>query len=230
MEKIKSILRLSDLFMGLPEEYLEAIGKITLTRELKKGMPVFFEGDEGDGFYLVAEGKVKIYKNSAEGKEKILHIVEKGDPFGEVAVFTGRSFPASAEAITNVELLFFPRKEFVSIISENPSLSLNMLAILTQRLKHFAMQIENLSLKDVPGRLAEYLLYLSEEQQNRESVNLTITKGQLASLLGTISETLSRILARMNSHHLIEVNGKTIRLLDLDGLEELAHSGKFIDE
>ena len=227
LDELKVVIDASPLFHGLPSSHIEQIHSIAICKEIKKGMPVFFEGDKGDGFYLVAEGQVKVFKNSPEGKEKILHIIEKGEPFGEVAVFTGKSFPANAQAITKVTLLFFPRQSFISLISDNPSLSLNMMAVLTQRLKRFAGQIENLSLKDVPGRIADYLFTLSREQQNNEKVKLTITKGQLASLLGTISETLSRILAKMNSHELIEVNGKEITFLDLERLEDLAQNGRF---
>ncbi len=95
-----------------------------------------------------------------------------------------------------------------------------MLAVLAQRLRRFATQIENLSLKEVPGRLAAYLGYLVEEQERGDLVVLDIPKGQLASLLGTSSETLSRIFARMTDEGLIRVEGKTIHLLDQAALRE----------
>ncbi len=96
---------------------------------------------------------------------------------------------------------------------------MNMLAVLSMRLRRFATQIENLSLKEVPARLADYLMYLSEEQNSPDQVVLEISKGQLASLLGTIPETLSRIFAKMSDEGLIKVNGKEIDLLDREGLE-----------
>jgi CRP/FNR family transcriptional regulator, dissimilatory nitrate respiration regulator len=88
------------------------------------------------------------------------------------------------------------------------------------RLRRFASQIESLSLKEVPARLAGYLLYLSEEQSNAEAIELEISKGQLASLLGTIPETLSRIFAKMSEEGLIAVEGRIIRILDRDGLAD----------
>jgi CRP/FNR family transcriptional regulator len=97
---------------------------------------------------------------------------------------------------------------------------------LSRRLRQFTVQVENLSLKEVPGRLAGYLLFLSQEQKNRQRVELAVSKGQLASLLGTIPETLSRILARMREAGLVEVDGASIALLDFDGLELLAESGR----
>ena len=229
MKKIEEILSITPLFQGLEKDHLEKIARIALQKSLPKNSTVFFEGDEGDGFYLVCDGRVKIFKISADGKEQILHIIEPGQPFGEVAVFSGKSFPASAETLVESSLLFFSRTEFVRLIADNPFLSLNMLALLTQRLKRFATQVENLSLKEVPARLAHYLVYLTVEQNNREKIRLAITKGQLASLLGTIPETLSRILAKMQSYHLVEVQGKYIRINDLPGLENLAENGRFVE-
>lgn len=226
MKKILEIIAEAPLFYGLPEAQLEAVRNIAVDKFFDKGKTVFSEGDDCDGFYIVADGKVKIYKLSFKGKEHILHIYDPGNPFGEVPVFSGRKFPANAQTILKSHLLFFPRTAFVNLISKNPSLALNMLAVLSKRLRQFTVQIENLSLKEVPGRLAAYLLYLTEEQDRTDFVTLNISKGQLASLLGTIPETLSRILAKMNQQHLIEVSGPDIKILDHGGLEELATYGK----
>ena len=125
--------------------------------------------------------------------------------------------------------MFFPRKAFVDLIQARPSLALNMLAIQSNRLREFTVQIENISLKEVPARLASYLLYLSEEQQGAESLQLNISKAQLASIIGTIPETLSRILTRMSAKNLIQVNGREIRLLDRGNLSALAEHGRLGD-
>lgn len=210
------------LFEGLAAPQLEELGTISVEKKFTKGEMIFSEGDAGDGFYVVMTGTVKIYKSSLDGKEKILHIFGPREPFGEVPVFTGKPFPANAQAIANSRLLFFPRTEFVRLISENPSLGLSMLAVLAMRLRQFAAQIEQLSLKEVPARLASYLLYLAEEQENPREVALSISKGQLASLLGTMPETLSRIFARMSRGELIDVNGRLIRLMDMEGLQALS--------
>lgn len=204
----------SFLFGGLPEEQLAAVRRIAIERRFEKGASIFHEGDAGDGFYMVVEGKVKIFKISLTGKEQILHIFGPGEPFGEVPVFHGSPFPANAETLSPSVLLFFPRAAFIALVVENPSLALHMLAVLSLRLRRFVDQIENLSLKEVPARLAGYLLYLSEEQGGGDCVELEISKGQLASLLGTIPETLSRIFARMSEERLIAVDGRKIRILD----------------
>ena len=220
MDKKIAILANSLLFNGLPDQQLREMAAISIAKRYRRGESIFFEGDPGIGFYMVASGKVKIFKTSLEGKEQILHIFGPGEPFGEVPVFHGNPFPANAETLSEAELLFFPRAEFVGLVSANPSLALNMLAMLALRLRRFTTQIENLSLKEVPGRLASYLLYLTEEQERSDRVVLDIPKGQLASLLGTSSETLSRIFAKMTEEGLIRVEGKTIDLLDIERLKE----------
>lgn len=216
----KLIIESSVLFEGLTLDQQEKIAQIAVEKKFSKGQTVFFEGDDGIGFFMVGTGKVKVYKMSPAGKEQILHIFGPGEPFGEVPVFHGQPFPASAEALSELMVIFLPRSEFVKLVESNPAIALGMLAILSFRLRRFATQIENLSLKEVPARLAGYLLYLSEEQHNPDLVILDISKGQLASLLGTIPETLSRIFAKMSESGLIEVKGRQITLLNRDGLHD----------
>lgn len=226
METAPHIISSIPLFDGLPQDQLRDLTQIAVDKHFKKGQIIFSEGDEADGFYVVVQGLVKIFKLSVEGKEQILHIFEPGEPFGEVPVFTGQHFPAHAEAISRSRLLFFPREAFTGLVEKNPSLALNMLALLSKRLRQFTVKIEHLSLKEVPGRLGAYLLNLSDEKGGDDSVDLKISKQQLASLLGTIPETLSRILARMTKQGLIELDGPRIRIVDREGIEELAMTGK----
>jgi CRP/FNR family transcriptional regulator, dissimilatory nitrate respiration regulator len=219
MSNTKEIIAESILFAGLPAEQLDKVAAIAQERSFGRGESIFFEGDAADGFYMVAGGQVKIFKMSLDGKEQILHVFGPGEPFGEVPVFHGQPFPANALALVKSRLIYFPRRQFVDLVTANPSLALNLLAMLSLRLRRFANQIESLSLKEVPGRLAAYLVYLAEEQGSTSQVILDIPKGQLASLLGTIPETLSRIFAKMTEEGLIRVDGRTIYLDDFSGLK-----------
>lgn len=214
------------LFAGLSPEQYTNLATIVSVQEVKRGQPIFAEGDPGVGFYVVMEGLVKIYKLSLEGKEQILHIFGPGEPFAEAAVFTGSRFPAHALALEKSRVLFLPRAAFIALIEKNPALAMNMLAALSMRLKKFAHMIEDLSLKEVPGRLAAHLLLLSEEQDHSDAVRLHIGKAQLASLLGTIPETLSRIFAKLSKQGLIATDGPEITILDRDGLTDLAMGEK----
>ncbi len=217
------------IFNGLPGDQIAAIKQIAIEKQINKGEIIFSEGEEGNGFFVIAEGRVKIFKVSAEGKEQILHIFGPGQPFGEVPVFAGQRFPATAQALEKTRALFLPRAAIVDLIAANPSLALNMLAVMSTKLRQFAVQIENLSLKEMPARLAFYLIFLAEEQDADDVITLKISKGQLASILGTIPETLSRIFAKLSGQNLIRVEGKKITLLDRAGLEDLAEYGKEVE-
>ncbi|MEW6427884.1 MAG: Crp/Fnr family transcriptional regulator [Thermodesulfobacteriota bacterium] len=214
-------LRRTPLFFDLAEGQYEALDRIIVEKKVKRGETIFSEGDPAAGLYVVAEGQVKIYKLSLDGKEQILHVFGPGEPFAEVAVFTGTTYPAHAMALRNSRLLFLPKREFAALIDNDPSLAMNMLASMSKRLKKFAAMIESLSLQEVPARLATHLLLLKRKQDS-PTVELSLPKGQLASLLGTIPETLSRILAKMSRDELIQVEGNRMRILDEDGLADVA--------
>jgi len=226
MEKAAAIIARIPLFSGLSQDQLDQFQDIALEKGFVRGELIFSEGDEGSGFYVILRGTVKIFKVSPDGKEHILHIFSIGQTFGEVPVFAGEHFPANAEALQDTRALFFPRSAFVALLEKSPALSLKLLADLSLKLRQFTVQIENLSLKEIPARLATYLLYLADEQGSFDQVTLSISKGQLASLLGTIPETLSRIFAKLSSQKLIQVDGRKIVLLDTEGLKDLAQSGK----
>lgn len=206
---------------------------------VNKGELIFQEGDKGQGFYIVGAGKIKVFKMSFEGKEQILHIYGPGHIFGEVPVFQGKSFPASAMALEPSTILFLPRQAFVRQIETSPALAMNMLADLSRRLREFTVQIENLSLKEVPARLAAYILTLAQEESEllqtsalrkkglpTAIVSLPVSKVQLASLIGTTPETVSRVLKKMDQSGFIKTEGKKILILDHGGLEALSHTGR----
>lgn len=213
------------LFEGLPAAQFERLSSIAVQSTFRRGRTIFSEGEEADGFYVVMRGRVKIFKVSGEGKEQVLHLVEFQEPFGEVPVFAGGRFPAHAQALEDTVTVFFPRPAFVRLIENDPSMAMNMLALLSRRLRQFAGLVEGLSLKEVPGRLAAYLVYLSDRSEGASTIELDISKTLLANVLGTIPETLSRILAKMATEGIIAVKGRTITLRDRKRLEELSSGG-----
>ncbi len=214
------------LFKGLPEPALRMLEGILREREFLRGENIFSEGGESIGFYIIKKGRVKVYKLSAEGKEQILHIAGSRELLGAVSAFSGGPYPAHADALEKTKALFFPRKEFLALIRKEPSVVMNMMANLSMRLQHFTRMIEDLSLKEVPGRLAAYLLYLCKGTGCSDLVEMDISKGELASLLGTIPETLSRILRRMSEKGILKVSGRKIRLLKKKELEDIVNGEK----
>lgn len=209
------------IFSSLPQEYLVKMENISQVRKFSAGKTIFMENDPGVGFYGIVEGKIKIYKSSPLGKEHILHIFGPGEIFAEVAVFAGKNFPANALALEDSTLVFFPRNRFRILLAENPDLSLNLLGLMSLRLRQMVLKVEELSLKEVPARLAAHLLLLSQNT-HKDRFNLDVNKNQLAALLGTIPETLSRVIRKMKDENIIRTNGSEVIIIDMQGLEDLA--------
>lgn len=218
------LLKSIPLFAGLAEADLEALQAIAKVRECPRGELLFSDGEKADGFFVVLDGKVKVYKLSAEGKERILHIVHPGGTFAEAAIFGNGLYPAYAEPLLPSRLLYIPKGGFLELLAANSRIAINMIAGLSRFLRQFAQQVEELTFKDVPSRLARYLLDLAKGK--RTTVELPISKSQLASNLGTVSETFSRTLRKLSDDDLIRVNGKRIEILDVERLEELAEKCK----
>ncbi len=221
-----NLLKQCPLLAGLKEEDLQRVRAIGIPKKVVKKEIIFSDGEEAKGFYIILSGKIKLYKISPEGKEQILHIVSAPDAFAEAALFLEGSYPAFAEALEDGQLLFIPGREFVQLIERNPKLSINMIVSLSQFLKKFTALIEELSLKEVSSRLAKYLLDLSlkaeRDGRNPMEVELDLSKSQLASKLGTISETFSRTLGKLKTKGIIEVKKRRVKILDRRSLEDLA--------
>jgi CRP/FNR family transcriptional regulator len=224
-ETLEKALSQCALFEGISDDERSALLEIATKRNLPKNTTLFGEGDRAEGFYLILSGGVKVFKISPDGKEHILHIFGPGEPLGEVPVFSGKDFPAFAETLKQSDLLYFPRSRFLDLASRQPQILLNMLATLSTRLRRFTQKIEQLTLKEVASRLSETLLEMAEGSSvagRGDLVELRITKGQLASQLGTTPETLSRTFQKMTRLGLIRVEKKRVELLDRQGLQGLA--------
>lgn len=218
---LKSIL----LFQGLADEQLGRLTDITVAKTHGKGTVIFEAHTPANGFYAVASGRVKIYRTSPSGKEQILNIFGPGESFAEVPVFEGTTFPVHAQTLETSELLFMPRESFARIIAQDPDLAMKMMAQLSARLRTLVSKIDELSLKEAPSRVASYLLLLGAGQE-KQTVRLDLPKGQIAFYLGTIQETLSRILKRFVEDEIIEMNGKEITILDKNALQLIADEGR----
>jgi CRP/FNR family transcriptional regulator len=217
---LPKILRQSPLFAGTTDEDIAAILRICKVRDYDRGEVLFDEGDVAQGFYIVAAGRVKVYKLSPEGKERILHVVQPGGNFAEAAIFADGLYPASAEPLEKSTLIFFPKRDFLDLLTAQGRIAINMIGGLSRFLRLFAGQIEELTFRDVPSRLARYLLDLNNERNG--AVELPTSKSAIASRLGTVSETLSRTFRKLSDEGLIRVEGKTIVILDAERLSDLA--------
>ncbi|MEZ7891963.1 MAG: Crp/Fnr family transcriptional regulator [Candidatus Wallbacteria bacterium] len=224
-EILKSLSE-SEIFSGLSETDLFSFSKISVVRKFEAGEMIFSEGDKAAGFYIVKSGKVKVFKIAATGKTQVIHIFGPGNPFGEAAIFMENRFPAYAEAVSVTELIYIGFDKFTEFLKIEPRFALNIIAALCIRLKGFLKKIEELSLSEVPSRLARFIVNLAYETldlpEKQCAVTLNIKKSLLASQLGTVPETLSRAFAKLKSQKLIETEGQKILIMDFEKLEEMA--------
>jgi len=225
MENI-AILKKSLLFSGLNQEYLVEVAEISVKRTFNKGESLFNEGETATGFYLLASGSIKLCKVSPDGKEKVLHFVHPSETFAEAAFFGDGKYPAESRAMEKGAALFFPREAFMGLLERNPRFSLNLIVSLSLLLRRFARQIEELSFAEVPARLAAYLMESAAKKstsfQGKTYLDLDMKKGELASRLGTASETLSRTFKKLKEEGMLNVEGSRVIILDMARLEKLA--------
>ncbi len=210
----------SPFFQGLQAEELREMAALASVRKYAAGELIFDESDKALGFHLVTEGRVKVFKSAPDGKERILHLFGPGEPFGEAAIFAGRGYPASALAVSGATTLFFPREELKRRIAENPDLALALMAVMAARLRRFTDMLEAAALKELPARLAAFILNLAPGGEVR--AELTLSKGQLASLLGSAPESLSRAMTGLKKAGLIAEEKHFINILDRSRLARLA--------
>ena len=219
--EIAAAVRQTPLLSALGEADLAELLRRCPTRSLPAGSQVFSPSQLADGFYVILAGRVKIYKLSTRGDEQILHLYGAGKTFGEAAMWSGGRYPAFAETLTDATVLHVSRDALRGLIDRNADLALAMLGGMSAKLREFNQLIEQLSLREVPARLANILLELPA-RAGTDTVVLKQTKRQLAAQIGTVAETLSRALKKLAASGLIEVHGSEITILDPDGLAELA--------
>jgi CRP/FNR family transcriptional regulator, dissimilatory nitrate respiration regulator len=208
-------LRSCRLFAGLPQTDLENIAAIAGVKLLEKGNYLFHEGDPAHGFYLVQRGAINVHRVNAVGKEQVIHVFRTGESFAEATLATETGYPADARAVENSQVLLVRKVEFLGLLKRQPELALRMLAAMSLHLRVLVGQIEDLTLKDVETRLANWLLKRcpSPPAERPTRIELSIAKRVLAAELGTVSETFSRTLAKLRAQKLLSVSGKTITVL-----------------
>ena len=208
-------LRSCQLFTGAATEDLQNIAALTVVKSLDKGAYLFHEGDPSQGFYIVQSGAINVHRVSATGKEQVIHVFRAGESFAEASLATERGYPADARAVEPSQVLLAQKSGFLALLKRQPELALRMLASMSAHLRVLVGQIEDLTLKDVETRLANWLVKRCPDPQAQKpvSIELTITKRVLAAELGTVSETLSRTLAKFREQSLVEVKGRTLTVL-----------------
>ncbi|MCX6151313.1 MAG: Crp/Fnr family transcriptional regulator [Ignavibacteriales bacterium] len=223
---IKDKLRELHLFSELDTEQLMQIASISSIDCHKKNDVIFREGSIYKGFYILLKGTIKVYRKTSRGKELTLHIIKPFNAFADVPLFEGKIYPVNAQAVDDCTLLFIPGDGFKKLLLENPTICFKMLSGFAKRMRALTRKVEDLTLKDVSIRLAEYLINevirSGTEKLTEPIIKLVISKKTLASYLGTITEILSRTFHKLENEGLIRVADKKIFIKDFNRLREMA--------
>ncbi|MUV38232.1 cAMP-dependent protein kinase regulatory subunit [Lentibacillus sp. JNUCC-1] len=227
MEKTEKKLCVSlvPIFNHLDYGEQEKIAGASKSRTFNSKELVFRAGDPSEHLYIVHRGKVKIYNLSEDGKEHLIRILEPGDFMGELAIFTDEWLTSYAETMEKTEICSIHKADLKKLLEANPAISFKLLAENSKRLMQAERTIEQFGSQDVEKRLASYLIELADEQpavSKSSIITLPMSKKDLASYLGSTSETISRRLASFEARQLIEQTGqRKIKILQLDALERL---------
>lgn len=216
-------LRGCQLFTGVPPDDLDLISSFIVPKELAKGSYLFREGAASEGFYVVQRGAVNVHRVSANGKEQVISVFRTGQSFAEAALASTGGYPADARAIEESTVLLLPKADILGLLRTRPELALRMLGSMSQHLRVLVSLLDDLTLKDVETRLANWLLKRCPRPFSADAVEFQLdhTKRVLAAEIGTVSETLSRTFAEFREKKLIRVAGKTITILEPKRLDRI---------
>jgi len=220
---IENTLRSCQLFVGLPAADISAIATFTVSKNLGKGEYLFREGTRAEGFYLVQKGAINVHRVNAAGKEQTIHLFRPVESFAEATLATETGYPADARATEPTLVLLVPKSEFVELLRHRPELALRMLGSMSQHLRVLVGLLDDLTLKDMETRLANWLLKRCPRplSQTAAVIRLDRTKRVLAAEMGTTSETLSRTLAKFRDQKYLGVKGNTLTVIRPLQLQEL---------
>jgi CRP-like cAMP-binding protein len=226
---ICELLRQAPLFHGLAATELARLARGVREVRAGKGEILFHRGDPCTGFHLILCGQVKLAFISAEGNEKVVEILRPGQSFGEAVMFMEKPYVVMAQALTDAVLLHIAKPVVFDEMARDPLFNRKIVAGLAQRLHHLMADVESYSLRSGRDRIVGYLLREEEEQfgeqpggrgtaRGRVAIRLPTSKGTIASRLNLTQEHFSRILNELSAAGLIEVQGRTIHIPDLERL------------
>ncbi|SDE22043.1 CRP-like cAMP-activated global transcriptional regulator [Sporomusa acidovorans DSM 3132] len=221
-------LRNIPIFEQLTPDDLAAINKVTIERRYKKNMIIFMEDEPGEGFHYVKSGKVKITKMTQDGREHILNILGAGEVFAEVLLFNRGPYPATAVALEDSVIGIIKNSDLEHVVSQNTRIALHIIRVMSKKLIHAQMKIKTLALSDTYSRTAQILLHLSGQYGRPVAggirIDVDMTRQELANLVGTTRETVSRILSSMKRDKVIDFSEQQIIVVNEEKLNRYGES------
>ena len=208
------LFRQVPLFAGLEDEDLESLISVASRRKFPKDGVIFFEHDVGDALFMIFSGRVKVTILSDDGREIILAMLSDSDFFGEMSLLDNEPRSATAIALQETEMVVLHQRDFLSIVEKRPRVLINLLSVLSSRLRKANQQIGNLALHDVYGRVARILLEMASEDGTRQADGRVTfrrpTHQEIANMIGATRETVSRMISDLNRQGYIEISGKNV--------------------
>jgi CRP/FNR family transcriptional regulator len=219
----------TDLFDGLPDEAIDQLDDRLAAGTFAKGELVYSPYERGDAIYLVETGRVRLYRSAPDGRQLTLAMLDRGMAFGQVAALEPDTFDCYAEAMEESRLRTLRLAELERVIAIYPQVAVNLLRTLSQRLRGAEDQLESIAFHGVPSRLAAKVLELMERYGRVTSSGIRIdqrfTHMQLAEMIGTSRETLTKVINDLRESGLVDVRERMVWVLDVEGLERLKQSG-----
>ena len=210
------LFRAVPLFAGLEDEDLESLIAVANRRKYPKDGVIFFENDLGDALYMILSGRVKVTILSDDGREIILAMLSDADFFGEMSLLDNEPRSATAIALRETEMVVLHQREFLTIVEKRPRVLINLLSVLSARLRKANHQIGNLALHDVYGRVARILLEMASEDGTRQADGRVTfrrpTHQEIANMIGATRETVSRMISDLHRQGYIEISGKNVTI------------------
>jgi len=225
MDKTIAFLREVPFFANLETEELEKVASLLITRKYDRGTNVFLEGGEGDEFYLIQSGVVKIYKES-ETREIILALFGEGDFFGEMAVLENEQTRSASAMIMEQSVLYvLKRKDFIWVMNQNPQIAIKIMYTALERLRASNELIKDLTFRDARKRIANGLYRLFEKHGLKSGsgvlIDLKLTHQQIADMSGTVRETVTKFMLDLQSQNLIRIEKKKIFIYNIEKFKQL---------
>lgn len=218
------IVRQFNSLRAMTKEELKRVSDSKLTKTIKKGEALFEEGDKLNGVYCVREGVSKLSKLSANGKDQIVKLATKGEVMGQRSVIVEESANLSAVAVNDMEVCFIPKEAIVNTLHANPDFTYEVLRHMAHHLKEADDVIVNMSQKTVKQRIAEAFLYLKNNygEDNDGYLLLTLSREDIANVVGTATESCIRIISEFKKKGLLKSSGKKLGIVNEKGLQDLA--------
>lgn len=216
------ILRAIPLLAALSDADLGLIYKLAAVKSYRRGDVIFFEDDPGDALHVVLDGIVRIYRLADDGREKTLAYLSEGEFFGEMAILDGGARSAVAQALDTTRTLALYRKDFTALLASHPHISLEIIKVLSQRLRQTNAQLMDVIFRDARGRVLSSLYDLGQKHGTKANggtlINLNLTHQEIANLAGTARETTSRVLAELQDEGMVQVVGRRLLMVDMEKL------------